>query len=934
MATSLPRLSLSFLVAWAAPAIQAQKVASLSDFDWSLQNEPLSINIPAAFPSYAHLDLEANQVTGPLEYGLNDFNLRWIWQQNWTYSAKLTGLDKSSSQTFLLFNGLDTFASIDLCGKHVASTDNQFRQYYFNVTDIVPNCGNDTLLSLNFGSAPNIAAGILNQPNQRTWPYGTELVFEIPGRQFIRKQGNDFGWDWGPAYAPAGPWQPAYLIQMTNSEVHARNAAFDVYKVGQRSNLIPDQSQPWVFNASFDIIGTLPASTSLSYLVQDDDGTTVSSGTLTNVTQENGSISASALIENDTVELWWPVGMGEQVLYNITVNIHDSSNKTITSLVRRMGFRTIVLNQQVITEEEIGLGIAPGNHWHFEINGHPFYAKGSNFIPPDVFWPRVTPKSIRSLFNSVLAGNQNMLRVWSTGAYSPDFVYDIADELGILLWSEFEFGDCLYPADPAFLSSVYEEAVYNVRRVNHHPSLAYWAGGNEFENYILPVANRSSPSQYPRIIQEYEELFLSTLFPAVFENTHSLSYLPSSTSNGFLSLNFTDAPYMAPRYADLKEPGHIYGVTDYYNYSAAFAFNIAAYPIGRFANEFGFHSMPSLQTWSSYVADSELHFNSTTIQLRNRHYPAGGLNTSNFVNTTKGMSEMTIAVQLWYPAPNKTDQHSNFSSWCWTTQIFQADFYSSQIQFYKRGMGLPQRNLGSLYWQLEDQWAAPTWAGIERTGRWKVLHYRAKDLYKEVIISPFFNDSSGVLEVWATSELWESVEATVNLQWYNWDGQLITNLTGLEQAQVVIGALNSTQVFTRNVTEDIKSAALNPKDLVARASISVSGRGPNNQETETFEHTNWWHASRLSEANLVDPELSLSYDEYSNEFTVKAVAGVSAWTWLDYPAGSVVSFSDNGFWLGKGESRIIGYTVVEDSTQGKWIDGVTVQSIWNNTLAY
>ena len=71
-----------------------------------------------------------------------------------------------------------------------------------------------------------------------------------------------------------------------------------------------------------------------------------------------------------------------------------------------------------------------------------------------------------------------MLRVWASGAYTPDFIYDMADEKGILMWSEFEFGDALYPVDPEFIENVVEEATYNVRRANHHPSLALWAGGN------------------------------------------------------------------------------------------------------------------------------------------------------------------------------------------------------------------------------------------------------------------------------------------------------------------------------------------------------------------------------------------------------------------------------------------------------------------------
>ena len=172
---------------------------------------------------------------------------------------------------------------------------------------------------------------------------------------------------------------------------------------------------------------------------------------------------------------------------------------------------------------------------------------------------------------------------------------------------------------------------------------------------------------------------------------------------------------------------------DYYNYDSASAFDFGSYPVGRFANEFGYHSMPSLQSWQQAVAPSDLHFNSSVIQLRNHHYPPGGLNTTNFPNTTKVMGEMTLAAQRWYPVPDKIDPIANFSAWCHTTQIFQADFYSSQIQYYRRGSGMRERQLGSLYWQLEDIWQAPTWAGIEYDGRWKVLH--VSDCQQCLIIS-------------------------------------------------------------------------------------------------------------------------------------------------------------------------------------------------------
>ena len=271
-----------------------------------------------------------------------------------------------------------------------------------------------------------------------------------------------------PAFAPAGPWLPAYLVQLAPSELYVRNALVDIYKEGQLNNAPPDQTQPWVVNASLDVLGDLPPGASLTYKLTDADGNTIEDRPLSNVNVSGGAISGSTTVQNDAVECWWPNGMGSQTLYNMTITVVDTNGQVITTAQRRVGFSTIVLNEGVITEEQLDAGIAPGNNWHFEINGQEFFAKGSNFIPPDVFWPRVTRERIQSLFDDVVAARQNMLRVWSSGAYSPDFMYDVADEKGILLWSEFEFGDTLYPVDTDFLNNVADEVDYQVRRVNYH----------------------------------------------------------------------------------------------------------------------------------------------------------------------------------------------------------------------------------------------------------------------------------------------------------------------------------------------------------------------------------------------------------------------------------------------------------------------------------
>ena len=259
-----------------------------------------------------------------------------------------------STQTWLLFNGLDTFTSIEFCGQHVASTNNQFRQYYFDVSELISNCSSPTL-SIDFGSAPEIADQIAARPGQETWPYGVEIVYEFPNRQFIRKEQSDFGWDWGPAFAPAGVWQPAYVVQLASppdasSEVYVRNSDFDISRVGQMNNIPPDQKAHWFLNASLEVLGSLPSDAALHYIITNSTtNETVSSGSLTNLTCSDSAITGTAVLDSSIYELWWPYGLGPQNLYNLTVSIVDSRDKVLGSVNKRTGFRTIVSAAEMST---------------------------------------------------------------------------------------------------------------------------------------------------------------------------------------------------------------------------------------------------------------------------------------------------------------------------------------------------------------------------------------------------------------------------------------------------------------------------------------------------------------------------------------------------------------------------------------------------------
>ena len=263
--------------------------------------------------------------------------------------------------------------------------------------------------------------------------------------------------------------------------------------------------------------------------------------------------------------------------------------------------------------------------------------------------------------------------------------------------------------------------------------------------------------------------------------------------------------------------------------------------------------------------------------------------------------------------PQKTNSVSNFSAWCHTTQLFQADFYKSEISFYRRGSGMPERQLGSLYWQLEDIWQAPSWAGIEYDGRWKVLHYIGKDIYQPIIIAPFYNTTTGDFSIYVTSDLWAEAKGRVNFEWFQWDGAVIANMS-MASVDFTVGALNTTRVFQTT----LNNQSIDYNNAVLYMNVTATGQLPNSASTTTFNHENYFHTHSLAAAQLADPGIQLTYNPTTKTFTIEATKGVAVWT---------------GGLLLPGRPREVGYTLKSDTTGGKWVDGVTVESLWNNTLS-
>ena len=71
----------------------------------------------------------------------------------------------------------------------------------------------------------------------------------------------------------------------------------------------------------------------------------------------------------------------------------------------------------------------------------------------------------------------------------------------------------------------------------------------------------------------------------------------------------------------------------------------------------------------------------------------------------------------------KPEEDAEFKSWIYLSQIMQGYCIATQAEHYRRRR-TEHNTMGSLYWQLNDIWSAPTWASIEYgSWRWRMLHY-------------------------------------------------------------------------------------------------------------------------------------------------------------------------------------------------------------------
>ena len=180
---------------------QIRSVSILSG--WQFHEKDEARWHPARVPGEVHTDLLANRLIPDPFYRNNEKKLQWIEKEDYEYktSFAVPAAILKSKNAELVFDGLDTYATVYLNGKQILSADNMFRQWRVDVKNILKPSANTLLI--HFRSAQNIVDSLAK----------ADLPYVIPDnpRCYVRKAQYHFGWDWGPKFTTCGIWKPVRL---------------------------------------------------------------------------------------------------------------------------------------------------------------------------------------------------------------------------------------------------------------------------------------------------------------------------------------------------------------------------------------------------------------------------------------------------------------------------------------------------------------------------------------------------------------------------------------------------------------------------------------------------------------------------------------------------------------------------------------------------
>ncbi len=419
--------------------------------------------IPAKVPGDVYTDLfMAGEIDDPF-FDRNMGKCKWVQHYEWWYNYSFNvPVEYKGKMSTLYFGGVDYSCDIYLNGIYLGHHEGMLSSFSFEVSD--------KLIYKNSHTPDNILAVKLDPPPKNQ-------------KNFAGMKHN-FAGDYLPGLIPFGIWKGVKLILTDQARIldyRLETKILDIPKDGFAKTNVTISGNIEGFSNNV-----------ILRLTKNNEVYELNSDVINNKFNTNFYI--------DKASLWYPYELGNPNRYNLEIILRDG-NKKIDSICEKVGLREVTreLNPG-FTSEEVE------KKWTFLINGKKMFLRSACWGgQPSFFYGRNNREKYKYFLNNARDCNINNLRIFGWHPPEDDDFYDICDELGITVWTNFPFATQVFSSDEIYLNKVYKECAEIVKDRRNHPSTIMWMGGEEvyFSEAHVESNNKNLMVKIGEIVKEY-----------------------------------------------------------------------------------------------------------------------------------------------------------------------------------------------------------------------------------------------------------------------------------------------------------------------------------------------------------------------------------------------------------------------------------------------
>lgn len=396
------------------------------DFEHFRGNQAEYSNIDIKIPGSVQMALKNAGIIEDWNIGLNSNKMEWIENRHWLIAGRIpeNWITEKQEKMILECKGMDYKGIVMINGKEAGRFENAFLPYKFDITAYLKERNNSIVFV--FECPPENLAQIGWTSQIKDW-----------------KPRFNYGWDWVPRIVQTGIWDNVYI--------HAEKAhTVSLEQIQIIAGADKNKESGTLSIKAFPNALALKGKVKIELLERNGR----------KVLEESfpaKDLYSTKIWNKLAIKRWYPNGLGEQPLYDFKLVLIDENGIESQFMEKKLGFR----NLEWLPCKG---AVAEADPWICTVNNQSFFIQGINWTPILPNFADLKEEDYRKRLKIYQDIGINTIRIWGGGFPEKDWLYDICDELGILIWQDFPLSSSgleNYPPEG-------EKEIYSITQIVKH----------------------------------------------------------------------------------------------------------------------------------------------------------------------------------------------------------------------------------------------------------------------------------------------------------------------------------------------------------------------------------------------------------------------------------------------------------------------------------